>query len=251
MADQTTAIQASGLSKAFGGRIVLRPLDLDVTEGQTVALTGANGAGKTTLLRCLAAVLRPSSGEVRWFGQSAAAGYRAVGGYGIRTYPPRPGAAARRLIGMVGHESRLYPHLTVRENLVFSARMYDVAEPARRTDQLLGSIGMSAYARRFPARISHGMRQRLAIVRALVHDPPILLLDEPFSGLDEEATGWLLGLLREMRARGRTVCFTTHDRQKVEHLADRVLHLASGRAEETRAAESTASREAPFKARAA
>jgi len=234
MADQTTAIQASGLSKAFGGRVVLRPLDLDVTEGETLALTGANGAGKTTLLRCLAAVLRPTSGQVRWFGQSAASS-----------------PTARRLIGMVGHESRLYPHLTVRENLVFSARMYDVAEPARRTDQLLGSIGMSAHAHRFPTRISHGMRRRLAIVRALVHDPPILLLDEPFSGLDEEACGWLLGLLREMRARGRTVCFTTHDRQKTADLADRVLHLAGGRAEETRAAEATGSQEAPLKVRAA
>jgi heme ABC exporter ATP-binding subunit CcmA len=214
--------------------MVLRPLDLDVTEGQTVALTGANGAGKTTLLRCLAGVLRPTSGQVRWFDLSAASS---------------PGV--RRLIGMVGHEGRLYPHLTLRENLVFFARMYDVPQPTRRSDQFLQSIGMTAHAHRFPERISHGMRRRLAIVRALVHDPPILLLDEPFSGLDEEATGWLLGLLRELRARGKTVCFTTHDPQKVESLADRLLHLSAGRVEETRVSGMVVFRETALEVRAA
>lgn len=234
MADQTTAIQVRGLSKAFGGRIVLRKLDLDVAEGERVALTGANGAGKTTLLRCLASVLRPTSGEVRWFGQS-----------------PVANPAARRLIAMVGHETRLYPHLTICENLIFAARMYGVSQPARRADQLLGSTGLRPYEHRFPARISQGMRQRVAIVRAMVHDPRILLLDEPFSGLDEEATGWLLGLLRDLRAQGRTVCFATHDRQQAERLADRVLHLCSGRAEEVGAAGRTVSREVLPKARAA
>jgi ABC-type multidrug transport system ATPase subunit len=233
MTGQTTAIRASGLAKAFGGRMVLRPLDLEVSEGQTVALTGANGAGKTTLLRCLAAVLRPTRGQVRWFGQ-----------------PALSSPAVRRLIGMVGHESRLYPHLTLRENLVFFARMYNLPQPTQRSDQLLQSIGMAAHAHRFPGRISHGMRRRLAIVRALVHDPPILLLDEPFSGLDEGATGWLLGLLRELRARGRTVCFSTHDRQKAESLADRVLHLSAGHAEEA-PAPAAAARDTSFKVRAA
>ncbi|MHC4178934.1 MAG: heme ABC exporter ATP-binding protein CcmA [Planctomycetota bacterium] len=234
MDDRKTAIQARGLSKTLGGRTVLRQLDLDVAEGEQIALTGSNGAGKTTLLRCLASVLRPSSGEVRWFGQPAAGD-----------------PAARRLIAMVGHETRLYPHLTVRENLVFAGRMCDVRRPQRRTDQLLQSIGLRWCAHRFPARISKGMRQRVAIVRALIHDPRILLLDEPFSGLDGEATGWLLALLRDLRARGNTVCFTTHDRQRAEHLGDRVLELRCGRAEEVRVAGRTVSGNASPKARAA
>lgn len=234
MADRTTAIQTRGLCKAFGGRPVLHKLDLDVAEGEKVALTGANGAGKTTLLRCLASILRPSSGEVRWFGQPAAAN-----------------PAARRLIAMVGHETRLYPHLTVRENLIFAARMCDVRQPALRADQLLESIGLRPHAHRFPAQLSRGMRQRVAIVRALVHDPRILLLDEPFSGLDRQATDWLLGLLRDLHAQQRTVCFTTHDRHKAEHLSDRVLHLCSGRAEQVRSAGETVFQEVAPKARAA
>ena len=218
MADRTTAIQARGLSKTLGGRTVLREVDLDVAEGEQIALTGANGAGKTTLLRCLASVLRPGSGEIRWFGQPA------VGN-----------PAARRLIAMVGHETRFYPHLTVRENLVFAGRMCGVRRPQQRTDQLLQSIGLRRCAHCFPTRISEGMRQRVAIVRALIHDPRILLLDEPFSCLDGEATDWLLALLRDLRARGRTVCFTTHDRQRAEDLGDRVLELCCGRVEEVRA----------------
>lgn len=234
MTDRTTAIQTRGLCKSFGGRPVLRELDLNVAEGEAVALTGANGAGKTTLLRCLASILRPRSGEVRWFGQSAAAN-----------------PAARRLIAMVGHETRLYPHLTVRENLIFAARMCDVGQPARRADQLLESIALPAHAHRFPAEISRGMRQRVAIVRALVHDPPILLLDEPFSGLDQQATDWLIGLWRDMHLRQRTVCFTTHDRQQAEHLCDRVLRLCSGRAEEVPAAAATVLQQVASQARAA
>jgi ABC-type multidrug transport system ATPase subunit len=135
----------------------------------------------------------------------------------------------------VGHETRLYPHLSIRENLIFAARMCDVRQPAHRADQLLQGSGLRPHADRFPVGISRGMCQRVAILRALVHDPRIVLLDEPFSGLDEEATDWLLRLLEELRARRATLCLTTHDRQRAEQLADRVLSLRSGRAEELRA----------------
>ena len=113
MTEHAPAISARRLSKHFAARAVLDAIDLDIAAGQSVALTGANGAGKTTLLRCLASLVRPSDGEVRWFGESSA------------------DPAARRLIGMVAHETRLYPHLTLRENLVFAARMHDVAGPRR------------------------------------------------------------------------------------------------------------------------
>ncbi len=214
-ADRPIAIQATKLSKALGGRSVLRELDFQIAEGQTVAITGANGAGKTTLLRCLASLSRPTAGEVRLLGHPASAG-----------------AVVRRLVGFAAHETFLYPYLTARENLVFTARMYDVPDPVRRANQLIRSVGLSLHADRWSAKLSRGMRQRLAVVRALVHDPPILLLDEPFSGLDEAATRWLVDLLLDLRTRQRTVCFTTHDPQAARSLADRILHLRSGRIEE-------------------
>jgi heme ABC exporter ATP-binding subunit CcmA len=207
----TIAIEANGLCRVFGSRVVLSQVDLRVAAGECVALTGANGAGKTTLLRCLAGALRPSAGEVRWFGRLAGAD-----------------AATRRLLGMVAHESFLYPHLTVRENLVFAARMCGLPDPLGQADRWLDSVGLRPHAHRPSAQLSKGMRQRLAVVRALVHDPPILLLDEPFSALDAAGSQWLLGLLLELRGRGRTVCFTTHDPQKARLLSDRVFCLQSG-----------------------
>jgi heme exporter protein A len=190
-------------------------LDFEIAEGQIVAITGANGSGKTTLLRCLASLSRPTAGEVRLLGHPAS---------GV--------AVVRRSVGLAAHETFLYPYLTARENLVFTARMHDVPDPERRADQLIRSVGLSRHADRWAVKLSRGMRQRLAVVRALVHDPPILLLDEPFSGLDEAAAHWLAGLLGDMRARRRTVCFTTHDPQAARSLADRIFHLQSGRLEE-------------------
>lgn len=212
MVNSTIAIEARGLSKTFGDRTVLSQVDLDVAEAEGVALTGANGSGKTTLLRCLASSLRPDGGEVRWFGR-----------------PATSGPQTRRSIGVVAHESFLYPHLTLRENLIFAARMYDVRKPADRAERLLAEAGLSEDAHRLPSRISRGMRQRLSVVRAMVHDPPILLLDEPAAGLDAEGTEWLLNLLLQLRGRGRTLCFSTHDDRLSRRLADRVLELRAGR----------------------
>lgn len=215
MSDPAAAIEVCGLSKFFCGRAVLRGIDLEILSGESVALTGANGAGKTTLLRCLATLLRPTEGEVRWFGR-----------------PARGNPAQRRLVGMVAHDSLLYPHLTARENLVFAARMYDVPEPKRKADASIRSVGLELHADRPCAKLSKGMRQRLAVLRATVHEPSILLLDEPFSGLDVEGAEWLLWHLRELRDGGTTLCFTTHDPAMVERLAVRVLHLSDGRLQE-------------------
>ena len=206
------ALEATGLTKVLGGHRVLRDVELQIAEGETIALMGANGAGKTTLLRCLASLSKPTSGEVRWFGQSA-----------------RGGAIVRRLVGLAAHESFLYPYLTVRENLLFAGRMYDVPDPAGRADALLGQAGLGPFADRWSSTLSRGMRQRLAVSRALVHDPLIVLLDEPFAGLDSGAADWLVRRLADLRARRRTVCFTTHDPQVARNLAHRILHLQSGR----------------------
>ncbi len=213
MADANTAIEVRGLAKSFGRRFVLRDVTFDVPVGQCVALTGANGAGKTTLLRCLASITRPTSGEVRWFGRLA-----------------NKDPDARRLIGAVSHESHLYPHLSLRENLAFAARMYDLAEPVRRADRMLEDLGLAPHRQRLPMEISKGMRQRLAVARAVIHDPAILLLDEPFSGLDAEGSDWLCRLVSQLRERQRTICFSAHDPQRVQQLADRVLELRAGRA---------------------
>lgn len=212
MTDATPAIEVRQLSRDFGDRTALRQITFAVAAGETLALTGPNGSGKTTLLRCLATELRPTSGEVRWFGTPAQA---------------RP--AARRLIGMVAHQSRLYPHLSVRENLVFAARMCDAPRPQQRVDELLDDVGLQAHAAHRPPELSQGLRQRAAVARALIHDPRILFLDEPFSGLDAAAAAWLGDRLATLRGAGRTICVALHDVALVQRLADRVLELRAGR----------------------
>ncbi len=234
MRDKTIAIEAGRLTKVFGNRVVLREVDLEVSEGEVVALTGANGAGKTTLLRCLASLTRPTSGEVRWFGCPAGAD-----------------PATRRLVGMVPHQSCVYPHLTVRENVVFAARMQGLSEAGRRADAWIAAAGLHPHAHRLATHLSRGMRQRLALARALVHDPPIVLLDEPFSGLDSEAAGWLVDLLTGFRGRGRVVCLTTHDPDKLQGLAGRIFHLRSGRIEPPGPRRLVATEQDPGAARAA
>lgn len=205
------AIQTTGLTKNFSRRTVLRNINLDVVEGECIAVTGANGSGKTTLLRCLCGAIRPSSGTVRWYGNEA-----------------RASPNVQRLIGYVAHEQQVYPHLTVRENLVFAARMSDVQQPLERANELLGGTGLQASGDRFPASISRGMRQRLAIARAIVHDPRIVLLDEPFTGLDRRGCVWLAQWIKRQSVRGRTVCFATHSAELARRLAQRALCVHAG-----------------------
>jgi heme exporter protein A len=212
MTAPSIAIEALRLAKILGRRAVLKAVDFRIAAGERVALVGANGAGKTTLLRCLASLARPSAGEVRWFGQ-----------------PARGNPQGRRLLGLVAHDSLLYPYLTLYENLLFAARMCDVAEPRQRAEALLDGTGLRPHGHRLPAAVSRGMRQRVSIARALVHRPRILLLDEPFAGLDAEGVEWLVELLAGLGQAGRTVCFTAHDDAIIARLADRVLEVRSGR----------------------
>ena len=178
---------------------MLDAVDLEIAGGESVALTGVNGAGKTTLLGCLASVLRPDGGEVRWFGHLAG---RDV--------------ALHRRIGMVAHESGLYSHLTLRENLVFAAQMSGIDDPRRCADQWLETgRHLAPHADVLPTRLSRGMRQRLAVARALIHNPPLLLFDEPFTGLDAAGAEWLLTLLADLHDRGHTICFVTHEQEKI------------------------------------
>jgi heme exporter protein A len=212
MADRQIAIEAVRLAKAFGRRSVLVDVNLQLVEGESVAITGVNGAGKTTLLRCLASATQPTKGEVRRFGE-----------------PAIDNPKMRSQIGLVTHESGLYPHLTLRENLLFAARMCDVAQPADRVQELLQDIGLKSHVHRFPPELSKGMRQRVALARTLVQNPAVLLLDEPFAGLDTEGARWLLDLLDDLRASKRTLCFAIHDERLLSRLADRACEVRSGR----------------------
>ena len=203
---------------------VLAGVDLVVEGGECVALLGANGAGKTTLLRVLATLLRPSGGRLVLFGEDAAR---------------RPTAALRKL-GYVGHESSCYGDLTATENLAFFAELYTLPDGARRVAELVEWTGLGAAARRPVRTFSRGMIQRLALARALLHRPELLLLDEPFNGLDPQASGMLEGLLVDLRRAGHAIVLSTHDVPRAAALATRVVMLHRGRIDWDGAAGETA-----------
>jgi heme exporter protein A len=206
-------IEVHGLVKAFGGRVVLRSVDLRVGGGEFLTLVGPNGAGKTTLVRILATLSRPTAGQVLINGLDLA----------------ENSAEIRRYLGVVAHQTLLYDELTAGENLEFYGRMYDLPAPPARVEEVLQLVGL-AHRRDDPARtLSRGMQQRLAIARAILHDPPILLLDEPDTGLDQQATARVQDLLATVGLEARTVLMTTHNLERGLALGDRVAILARGR----------------------
>jgi heme exporter protein A len=207
------AVRAEGLRRTFAGMPVLAGVDLVVRPGEALALLGPNGAGKTTLLRILALLLRPSGGRLVLFGHEA------------RDAP----AALRRRLGYVGHESLCYPDLTAAENLAFYARLFDVPDAPARVDELLAWSGLEAAARRPVRFYSRGMGQRLALARALLHGPDLLLLDEPFSGLDPDAVVALQQRLVDLRTAGHAIVLTTHDLERVAPVATRLAIVHRGR----------------------
>ena len=200
------------LVKRFGLKTVLRGLDFQVAAGEFVALLGPNGAGKTTFLRILSSLSRPGMGEVR------------IAGYGL----PHQAAAVRQRLGVVSHMPLLYGDLTAEENLRFYGRMYSVADLDNRIQDVLEMVGLAARRRDLVRTYSRGMQQRLAIGRAVLHDPEVMLFDEPHTGLDQDASTMLDGVLREVAARGRTVVMTSHDLARVGDLASRFDVLSRG-----------------------
>jgi heme exporter protein A len=205
-------IQVRKLVKTFGLKPVLRGVDFRAEPGEFVALLGPNGAGKTTFLRILASLSRPTMGEVRLAGRSL----------------PAEAAAVRRILGVVSHQPLLYGDLTAEENLRFYGRMYGVDGIERRIAEVLEEVGLTARRRDLVRQFSRGMQQRLAIGRAILHRPEVMLFDEPHTGLDPDAAAMLDGLLREVAARGRTVVMTSHDLVRASSLASRVDILAGG-----------------------
>ncbi|MDA0264221.1 MAG: heme ABC exporter ATP-binding protein CcmA [Chloroflexi bacterium] len=189
------AVQVRQLEKSFGEWPVLWDLDLSVPWGQTLVLFGANGAGKTTLLRILATHVRPDHGSV------------AVAGHNLRARPD----AVRRRIGVVGHRSLLYDDLTCQENLVYYSRLFGLKDHKPRVDEVLEKVKLGDRAGHLVRTLSNGMQKRAAIARAILHQPDVLLMDEPETGLDRESVAILDELLAEWTASGRSVVMTTHD----------------------------------------
>ena len=205
-------IEVRNLVKRFGLKPVLRGLDFQVKEGEFVALLGPNGAGKTTFLRILASLSRQTLGEV------------SIGGYRL----PSQAAAVRRRLGVVSHLPLLYGDLTAEENLRFYGKMYGVNNLDQRVITVLEMVGLAARRRDLVRTFSRGMQQRLAIGRAVLHDPDVMLFDEPHTGLDQDACIMLDNVLQEVAAAGRTVVMTSHDLSRAGDLASRFDVLSKG-----------------------
>ena len=206
-------VQARDLSRNFGRRRALSHLSITCRAGEIVGLLGPNGAGKSTFLSILGTLLAPSSGDVR---------------YGGRT-PVEAGAALRGRIGLLAHDLHLYPELTARENLVFFAKLYGLADVDGAVDHALSRANLSDRGADPVTSFSRGMRQRLALERALIHRPRLLLLDEPFTGLDQASSSALVGRLRDLRQHGCIVICATHDLEVVDGLVDRAAFLRDGK----------------------
>ena len=207
------AIKVRGLTKFYGPQVVLRNLDLELSWGNFLIVFGPNGSGKTTLIKVLATISRPTQGEVM------------VAGFDLKTNP----TAIRRNIGLVTHQPLLYGDLTGWENLKFHGRMFALPHLEERIEKAADLMGVSSFLGRKVSILSHGMQKRLSLARAILHDPPILLLDEPETGLDQEALE-MLGQMMGVGERGRrTVLMATHSLERGLALGNQVAILAGGK----------------------
>ena len=213
--DAPAAIELDGLTRRYGERVALDEVTLRVPAGATLVVFGPNGAGKSTLLRVLATLLRPHAGSVRVLGHEL----------------PAEGWAVRGRVGLLGHEPLVFSDLSGRENLRFHARLHGLPTPAAtaRVQAVLEAVGMQARADDPVAELSRGMVQRLAVARAVLHEPELLLLDEPLANLDPAAVAQVMPLLG--RGSGRTRVLTSHDPVGGLVGADLALGLRAGRAQ--------------------
>ena len=206
------AVKVENLTKQFGSRKAVDGLSFTLPQGAFLTVFGPNGAGKTTLLRMLATLARPSAGAVE------------VAGFDVREDPD----AVRSSIGLISHDPMLYPDLTAEENLVLYARLYGMDDPRGRALDLLDAVGLKSRRLDRVRTFSRGMTQRIAIARALVNDPAVVLLDEPCAGLDPRAVEIFDGIIADMRAE-RTFIMVSHDFAHGIALADHALVMAKGR----------------------
>ena len=207
-----TGIRFENIEKRYGGLYALRRISLEIAAGECAVLAGRNGSGKTTLLRIAARLVRPSSGSVTF----SSAGSKNENG------------TERSPTGVVAHTTMVYDELTAEENLLLFARLLGIAEPAARTESLLGEVGLADRRTSLVRTFSRGMRQRVAIARALLNEPAVLLLDEPGTGLDPQGVTWLAETLRKFRDAGRTILMSLHGESEISSLATRAIRLEAG-----------------------
>ena len=207
------AIELLDVSKSIDERSILRNVSISIPSGQFVTVLGANGTGKSTLLKILSTLIPPSAGHLKLFGQVATA----------------TSVDLRRRIALIGHQSMLYRDLSARENLEFFARLYNVNDPSDRAKQMLNVIGLSERANDPVRTFSRGMVQRVAIARALVHNPDLLLADEPFDGLDAPSIDALEHLLDQLHEAGKTIVMVNHDIAQSLRIAEHAIILRGGR----------------------
>lgn len=203
-------IRFESIEKRYAGLFALRRVSLEIAAGECVVLAGRNGSGKTTLLRIAARLVRPSSGSVTFLDSKKNA------------------IAAGSRVGFVAHATMVYDELSAEENLLLFGRLLGIAEPSARAAALLEEVGLGERRRSLVRTFSRGMRQRMAIARALLNEPAVLLLDEPATGLDPQAVSWLAGKLRQMRDAGRTMVMSLHGESEISSLATRAVRLEAG-----------------------
>ncbi len=205
------ALRVDDVARFYGRRKALSQITFTCEPGEIIGLLGPNGAGKSTLLNVLATLLAPSRGTIR---------YGEVSG---------EGAAIRAQLGMLGHDLFLYPELTARENLTFFAQLYGLPDVRGAVDHALDCAGLSDRGDDLVSGFSRGMRQRVALERALLHDPKLILLDEPFTGLDQASTRALIARLKDRQAAGCMIVLATHDLDVADGLLTRAIYLKNGR----------------------
>lgn len=203
-------IRLENIDKRYGGLYALRRVSLEIAAGECVVLAGRNGSGKTTLLRVAARLVRPSSGSITFLDNNKGA------------------IAGASQTGFVAHATMVYDELTAEENLVLFARLLGIAEPAARAGTLLAEVGLAERRSSLVRTFSRGMRQRMAIARALLNEPAVLLLDEPATGLDPQGVSWLAMTLRQIRDAGRTIVMSMHGESDISSLATRAIRLEAG-----------------------
>jgi heme exporter protein A len=212
-ASPSWVIRVQGLTKSFGNHLALKGIDLEVSRGESVVIFGPNGAGKTTLIKVLATIMNPSSGKIL------------VDGLDLKDNAED----IRRSIGIVTHQTFLYGNLTAYENLEFYSRMYDVPDRRGRIRKLVDMVGMTHRLNDRVGTFSRGMQQRLSIARALLHKPSIILLDEPETGLDQQANTMLWQALRDEGEAKPTVILTTHNLERGLEQCERLFILVQGK----------------------
>ena len=206
-------IDIKGLTKQADNKLILRGIDLSIKQGETVAILGPNGAGKSTLLKVLSTLIKPTTGQVM------------INGLNLK----KNQLEIKKLFGYLPHSSLLYDQYSPLENLVFFGELYGVNNPEKRATELVKEVGLSFFLNEPVKNFSRGMIQRIAIARAIVHEPKILYLDEPHTGLDQGAIAILNNVIVSMKEKGTTTLMVTHDFKQAAEICDRILIMKNGK----------------------